>query len=77
MATVSGSGLKTLNVRDMLNMIGQVSSRVTPNYYTYILCITFSLHDILLQSNPEALYTTMSPVQADVLVSNKVNIPGG
>ncbi|KAK2138662.1 hypothetical protein LSH36_2660g00000 [Paralvinella palmiformis] len=27
-------------------------------------------------SNPEALYTVMNAVQADVLVSNKVNIPG-
>ena len=31
---------------------------------------------LLLQSNPETLYVNMSSVQADVLVSNKVNIPG-
>jgi len=30
----------------------------------------------LFMSNPEALYTCMSAVQADVLASNKVNIPG-
>ena len=31
---------------------------------------------VISQNNPEALYTVMNAVQADVLVSNKVNIPG-
>ena len=31
--------------------------------------------NFFLQSNPEGLYMTMTHVQADVLVSNKVNIP--
>ncbi len=34
-----------------------------------------SLYDLFM-SDPESLYTTMTAVQADVLVSNKVNIPG-
>ncbi|KAK2138580.1 hypothetical protein LSH36_2776g00005, partial [Paralvinella palmiformis] len=34
-----------------------------------------ALYDSFM-SNPEALYTVMNAVQADVLVSNKVNIPG-
>lgn len=34
-----------------------------------------ALYDLFM-SNPEALYTVMSAVQADVLASNKVNIPG-
>uniref|UniRef100_A0A194AMI0 Uncharacterized protein n=1 Tax=Pinctada fucata TaxID=50426 RepID=A0A194AMI0_PINFU len=33
-----------------------------------------NLYDMFM-SNPEALYMTMNHVQADVLVSNKVNIP--
>ncbi|XP_022087363.1 uncharacterized protein C1orf228 homolog [Acanthaster planci] len=38
-----------------------------------------AMGDVLYQlfmSNPETLYTNMNPVQADVLRSNKVNIPG-
>ena len=53
------------------------------NIISFIFFIWFSNYMVwqnicylFLQNNPEALYTIMSAVQADVLVSNKVNIPG-
>lgn len=30
-----------------------------------------------IQSHPDSMYVNMTAIQADVLVSNKVNIPGG
>jgi len=31
---------------------------------------------LIFQANPEILYTKMNAIQADVLIFNKVNIPG-
>ena len=44
-----------------------------------LICYTTDIYVTILssfQSNPETLYMRMNAVQADVLVSNKVNIPG-
>ena len=35
------------------------------------------MHVFVLQKNPDELYVKLTPIQADVLSSNKINIPGG
>ena len=40
-----------------------------------LVCCSNSNCIVILQRNSEALYVDMTAVQADVLVSNKVNIP--
>lgn len=44
------------------------------NFFLFVLLLFFSS---LYQSHSDTMYVNMTAIQADVLVSNKVNIPGG
>ena len=48
--------------------------RGRPSLWPFFYGLVFSTS---VQAHPDTMYVNMTSIQADVLVSNKVNIPGG